>query len=289
MKRAVLGRTGIEVSRLGFGTGTAHPDGLSAQSLLRPEELAALLLHGVDRGVDFWDTALAYGTHRHVKEALRGVRRSQVVIATKLTTSEAAETRNALQRSLAEIGTGYVDVCLVHGVRTAAELKRREGALEAMCEARERGDVRAVGISSHGLGALRSAAERAEIDVVWGRINAAGLCMDSCRPGLYDRMASVPWLKRAVRKAVPRRIRSAARPAPEQEKVGEDGRAEVEQALRALHRQGRGVVGMKVLAEGALRGDPEKAIGYVATRSFVDAFVIGMTSRAEIDRNCLLV
>lgn len=288
MKRTLLGRTGIEVSRLGFGTGTAHPGGRTAQSLMSPGDLAGLLRHGLELGINFWDTALAYGTHRHVREALRDIRRDEVVIATKLITSERKETEEALRRSLQELGSDYVDICLVHGVRTAGELKRREGALESLAEAKWKGKVRAVGLSSHGLGALRAAASLGGIDVVWGRVNIAGLCMDSCEPRLYDRMASVPWLNKAVKKAVPARIRAAIRPGPEEEAVGESGREDVESALGELHRRSVGVVGMKVLAEGALRERVDEAVGYVRSLPFVHAFIIGMTTREEVERNSRL-
>lgn len=83
MEKVKLGRTSIKVSKLGFGTGTAHPSGCCSQALMDKKEMAALLLYAFEHGVNFWDTAFQYGTHRHIREALRHVRRQDVVIATK--------------------------------------------------------------------------------------------------------------------------------------------------------------------------------------------------------------
>ncbi len=46
---------------------------------------------------------------------------------------------------------------------------------------------------------------------------------------------------------------------------------------------------MKVLAEGVLRDDAEKAVKYVNTFPFVDSFIIGMLNKKEIDENCKIV
>jgi aryl-alcohol dehydrogenase-like predicted oxidoreductase len=289
MERVRLGRRGIVVSRLGFGTGTAHPGGRISQALMEPAELAELLVYALERGVNFWDTALQYGTHRHVREALKRVRRSEVVITTKLITARRGETAAALHKALRELGTDYVDFCLVHGVRTKRELENRRGALEALQRLREEGKTRAVGLSSHGLSALKAAADEPELDAVWARINAAGLCMDACRLGLYDQVASVAWLKKVVKRVVPKRVRGAIRPGPDRDRLDGAARAAVEETLRSIHGGGKGVVGMKVLGEGALAGEARRSLEYVRNLPFVDALVVGMQTRQEVDDNCRTV
>ncbi len=175
MKKTVLGRTGIKVSKLGIGTGTSHSSGRCSQDLMEKGRLAELLVYAFERGINFWDTAVQYDTHQHIAEALKHVKRADIVITTKLTTSGKNDTIREFNRSLRELNTDYVDVCLVHGVRTERELKSRIGAIETMLEFKREGKVRAVGLSSHGLSALAAVIEIQEIDVVWARINYAGL------------------------------------------------------------------------------------------------------------------
>lgn len=78
-----FGKTGLKVSCLSVGTGTHGWGGRSEQSALGVDKLANLLRLAYEHGVNFWDTADAYGTHRHIAQALRGLPRDEVVIATK--------------------------------------------------------------------------------------------------------------------------------------------------------------------------------------------------------------
>jgi aryl-alcohol dehydrogenase-like predicted oxidoreductase len=289
MKRVKLGRTGITVSHLGIGSGTAHPSGHCAQALMSRREFADLLLFAYERGINFWDTAIKYGTHPHVKEALKGVKRSDIVITTKLITFGKRDTTKDFHTSLRELGVDYLDVCLMHGVRTEGELKRRTGALDTLLEFKRQGKVRAVGLSSHGLSALKAVIKNEELDVVWARINFAGLCVDSCRLGLYEQLASVAWVKKTAETFVPKRVLSAVRSEIESWPVSMDKLNEVQETLGQIHAQSKGVVGMKVIAEGKLREDPQKAVKYVASLPFVDSFIIGMMNRDEIDENCRVV
>jgi len=286
MDKVKLGRTDIQVSKLGFGTGTAHPSGCCSQALMDKKEMAALLLYAFERGVNFWDTAFQYGTHGHIREALRHVRRQDVVIATKLVSSHAEETNKMFSSSLKELGVDYVDVCLMHGIRTKRELFHKRGALDALLKYKKEGKVRAVGLSSHGLDALKAAAEVPEIDVVWARINFAGLCMDAARLGLYDQLASVSWLKKLANELLPKNLTAVLRPKIDAGSLSEKNRKEVEETLKVIHSQTKGVVGMKVLAEGHLGEKAYESIRYVKSLPYIDSFLIGMHSRNEITENC---
>lgn len=289
MERIKLGRTGIEVSKLGIGTGTAHPSGDCAQALMDKKELARLLIFAFERGINFWDTAFQYGTYSHIKEALKHVKRSDVVISTKLITSNKKDTVRDFASSLNELNVDYLDVCLLHGVRTEQELKRSFNALNTLLEFKREGKVRAVGVSSHGLSALKAVLKIPEIDLVWTRINFAGLCMDTCRLGLYDQLASIAWLKKSAKLFLPKRVISAVRPEPESQLISKDDLKGVEDTLKIIHSQSKGVVGMKVLAEGQLRDDVQKAVRYVSALPFVDSFIIGMLNKDEIEENCRIV
>jgi aryl-alcohol dehydrogenase-like predicted oxidoreductase len=178
MEYVEFGRTGLRVSRLAFGTGTAGWGGRSEQTDLGIEGLANLLREAYDRGINFWDAADAYGSHPHVARALQGMPRHEVVIATKTTSRDAAHVTQDVERFLSELGTDVLDVVLLHFMTQADWPQRYAGAMEALTQAKEQGKVRAVGVSCHGLGPLRAAAEAAWPDVVLARINPAGVNMD---------------------------------------------------------------------------------------------------------------
>ena len=288
MKKVELGKTGIEVSRLGIGTGTGLPSGHCAQALMETKELSRLLLYSLDCGINHWDTAFQYNTYPHIKKALQQIRRSDVVLTTKFSAAHEKETIRDFNITLKDLNVEYVDVCLLHGVRTNTELKMRSGALDAMVKLKKEGKVRAIGLSSHGLSVLKSVLEMPELDLVWARINYAGLNMDSECLGMYDQMASVYWLKKCY-KLLPERVKLLILPKASHEPIAEDERKEVEATLQKIHSQSKGIVGMKVLAEGMLRDDAEKAIKYVNSLSFVDSFIIGMLNKEEIDENCRIV
>ncbi len=288
MKKVELGKTGVEVSRLGIGTGTGLPSGHCAQALMGTNEFASLLLYSLDRGINHWDTAFQYNTYTHISEALKQVRRTDVVLTTKFSAAYEQEVIRDFHTTMKDLDTDYIDVCLLHGVRTDAELQTRSGALDAMVRLKQEGKVRAIGLSSHGQGALKSVLEIPELDLVWARINYAGLNMDSECLGMYDQMASVYWLKKCF-KLLPERVKSLIRPKTRMQPIPEDARNEVEETLQKIHSQSKGIVGMTVLAEGMLRDDAEKAVKYVNSLPFVDSFIIGMLSKEEIDENCRIV
>lgn len=289
MERVKLGKTSIIVSKLGIGTGTEHPSGHCAQALMCKDELSNLLLFALERGINFWDTALQYETQPHIREALKQVQRDKVVISTKLVSSGLQETRDKLDKALFELGVDYVDICLVHGVRTNQELERRRGALEALLQGKEAGKIRAVGISSHGQSALQAVDKIPEVDLVLARINFAGLNMDTPSHSLYDQLASVNRLKRLVQALLPKKLISEIRRRSSGVATSETNRQVVEEILRSIHAQGKGIVGMKLIAAGRLRHQAPEAVRYVRDLPFVDAFVIGMLNKEEIIENCRLV
>jgi len=288
MERVTFGKTGIEVSRLGIGTGTTHPSGYFAQASMGIKELANILLFAFDKGINFWDTAFQYKTYPHFREALKHVKRSEIVVTTKLTTSNEKATIRDFMSSLKELNVDYFDICLLHGVRTKAEFKRRSGAFYALVRLKNEGKIRAIGLSSHGLSALQSVLEIPEIDVVWARINHAGLCMDTRSLGLYDELSTIPWLKK-IAKLLPERIKAAIRPKPGSQRLSSSDFKEVEDTIKKIHGQSKGVVGMKVLAEGHLGNDAKRAVEYVRGLTFVDAFIIGMMNKKEIEENCRIL
>jgi len=179
MDYVTLGNTGLTVSRLAFGTGTSGFGGRSEQSALGVDGLARLLQESYERGITFWDAADGYGTHPHLARALQAVPRERVVIATKTMSRSKKDASKDIERFRREIGTDVLDIVLMHFVTTPDWERSCAGAMEALSRAKEQGSVRAVGISSHNLGALQRAATSDWVDIVLARINYAGTNMDA--------------------------------------------------------------------------------------------------------------
>jgi predicted aldo/keto reductase-like oxidoreductase len=114
-----------------------------------------------------------------VKEALKRVPREKVTILTKTKAKTAEEMRADLDRFRQEIGTDYLDIVLLHALRTGDWPEERKGAMDYLSEAREKGLVRTHGCSCHSLEALQTAAKTPWVHVDLARINPAGILMDA--------------------------------------------------------------------------------------------------------------
>ncbi len=175
-----LGKTGIRVSRLAQGTGTVGFGGSSNQTRkLGISGLADLLRAGVDQGLTFWDCADGYGSHPHVREALRSVKREKVVIMTKSGATSEAEMRADIDRFRRELNTDYIDILLLHAMMDPQWPVKKAGAMTAVSAAKSKKIVRAHGVSCHSLEALKAAAASDWVEVDLARLNPAGLHMDS--------------------------------------------------------------------------------------------------------------
>jgi len=174
-----LGSTGIKTSRLAMGTGTVGSGHHSHQTALGVKGLSDLLLNGYDHGLRFFDSADSYGSHPHVAEALKHVPRDKVTVLTKSWARDAAGIRADLDRFRRELGTDYLDVCLMHCVTEADWTDRYHGAMDALSEAKEKGIIRAHGCSCHSIEALRAAAKSPWVEIDLARINPIGAEMDA--------------------------------------------------------------------------------------------------------------
>lgn len=174
-----LGSTGIQTSRLAMGTGTNGWFHHSHQTSLGLKGLSELLLHGYDQGLRFIDAADQYGSHPHVAEALKHVPRDKVIVLTKTRARDAEGARKHLDRFRRELGTDYIDICLMHCVTEGDWSERFKGVMDVLSEAKEKGTIRAHGISCHSIEALRAAAKSPWVEVDLARINPAGIRMDA--------------------------------------------------------------------------------------------------------------
>ncbi len=173
MERVELGRSGLKVSRLAFGTGY----------LGGPVRAGArLLVEAYKLGVNFWDTSDDYGSHPQVRRALREIGRDDVVVATKTYTATALGVRRSITRSLRELGVDVVDLFLLHAVDSVTEMETKQPALEVLVKAREAGLVRAVGVSSHSRAVLRRLLTLPDVDVALVVLNRTGAWMKDARP-----------------------------------------------------------------------------------------------------------
>src|SRR5216683_2277774 len=175
----VIGKTGIKTSRLAMGTGTVGVGHHSNQTALGVKGLSELLLNGHDHGLRFFDAADSYGSHAHVAEALKHVQRDKVTVLTKTWARDAAGVRADLDRFRRELGTDYLDVCLMHCVTEADWTSRFRGAMEALSEAKQKRIIRAHGCSCHSIEALRAAAKSPWVEIDLARINPIGSHMDA--------------------------------------------------------------------------------------------------------------
>ena len=151
MQYVTLGKTGITVNKNGFGA-------LPIQRISF-DEAAAVLRRAYDGGVRYFDTARFY-TDSEAKSAYAlGDVRSDIYIATKSMATAAADFKEQLETSLKELGTDYVDVMQFHNLPFCPVPGHESGLYEAMLEAKEKGKVCHIGITTHKIDLAREAIE----------------------------------------------------------------------------------------------------------------------------------
>jgi aryl-alcohol dehydrogenase-like predicted oxidoreductase len=177
--QVMLGRTGIRLSRLAMGSGTNGVRHTSVQGRLGIHQFAEMLVRGYDQGVTFFETADQYGTHNHIREAMRQVGKSNVVLLTKTRATTAAQAQADLDRFRRELGREQLDIVLLHALKSPTWTKDLEGVMEVLARAKEQGIIRAHGCSCHSLEALKLAAKTPWVDVDQARINPVQAQMDA--------------------------------------------------------------------------------------------------------------
>ena len=169
MQMKVLGRSGLQVSKLCFGTLTMSP----LQRDMPPEEGAELLIHAYERGVRFLDTADLYGTYPHIRLALKEA--PDYVVSTKAYCYDRETAQAALERAFRGIGRDYVDLFMLHEQESLYTLRGHEEALVFLDEQRAKGYIGAVGVSTHYSGCVQAALKFPMIDVIHPLINVGGI------------------------------------------------------------------------------------------------------------------
>lgn len=170
MEYRQLGATGLKVSRLCFGSLTLSP----LQAALPAPEAARVMRHAFDRGVNFIDTAELYRNYDQIRAAVHGFG-DGVLIATKTYAHRRDQMEKSLIQALRSLKRDHVDVFLLHEQESALTLRGHRAALEYLLEARRKGLVRAVGISTHHVAGVEAAAADPDIQVVHPIINRQGI------------------------------------------------------------------------------------------------------------------
>lgn len=166
MERVMLGQTGIEVTRLCFGTLTMSP----LQAGIPVEEGVPVIREALERGVRFIDTAQAYGSYPYIAPALKGYG-DEVVIASKSGKATYEEMRDAVEECRQALDRDVIPVFLLHNVNSVEDLQHRQPALDYLIEAKSKGLIKAVGLSTHTGRMVEVALDRPELEVVMPIIN----------------------------------------------------------------------------------------------------------------------
>ena len=149
MERTIFGKTGLTVSRTGFG-------GIPIQRVSF-DESTALLRHAYEHGVTLYDTANSYTTsEERIGIALHHVR-DKIVICTKSKAISPDEVMKNIENSLRMLQTDHVDVFQAHNPPFIPRPGGEDGVYECMLKAKEQGKIRHIGITSHSLDRARDA------------------------------------------------------------------------------------------------------------------------------------
>jgi aryl-alcohol dehydrogenase-like predicted oxidoreductase len=204
------GNTKLLVSRLCYGTvpfTVKMPDDNRSQGNVSPEEGGKVLRDALQLGVNFWDTSDDYGTHPHIRAGLSLVEREDVVVADKTYAKSYEGGKEAIDLALEDLGTDYIDLMFLHYVPPSttidyedpddpfelADLNDRAGALEAFLEAKEKGKIKAIGLSAHSTRVLEQVFNVPEIDVVCTTFNKDATFIDDGT--LEDHVGAIKTLK----------------------------------------------------------------------------------------------
>jgi len=175
-----LGKTGIEVSLLGMGTGCKAWDHNSELIRKGHDSFINVLRRAYEKGIRYFDMADIYGAHPYMKEALKSfIDRDKVTLLTKTSSREPRVVREDIERFRKELDTDRLDVVLMHCVSDPDWPKKLKGCMDVLADFKAKGVLRAHGISSHNLKAAACAAETKWVDVLLERINPFGLKMDA--------------------------------------------------------------------------------------------------------------
>lgn len=243
-----LGRSGMKVTRLAFGTGTNNGH---VQAALGQQQFTRLVHYAYDRGIRFFETAEAYMTPGMLGEALKGIPRENYQLMTKVTTDEGVEPRERFDAMRRTSQTEYFDIMLLHYQHTPDWVAETARWQDGILDAQTKNVIRVRGASVHGLPALRQVPGNKWLEVAMIRMNHKGTRMDGAVPD-DGKPGNVP---------------------------------EVVDHVKQVRAQGMGVISMKLCGDGAFtrHEDRQAAMRFAFQNAGVDCVTVGFKSTAEID------
>ena len=155
--RVRIGKTSIKASMVGMGTGSIGSNHSSNQTRLGQEAFTRLARHAFDSGINFFDCADQYGSNPFIREALKGIPRDKYVIQTKTNNRDPEGAKADIDRFLKELGVDYIDSLILHCATEGDWTTRYRGVMDVMEEARQKGKIRAHGVTCHSFAALEAA------------------------------------------------------------------------------------------------------------------------------------
>ena len=240
MKKKRLGNTDLEVSIAGFGVLPMGP----SQLALPVEEGAEIIRHALRNGINFLDTAQYYRTYPYISKALENREFEDVIICSKSLCQDYEGMMDAILEARESLNRDVIDIFLMHEVRSG-QLEERMGAWQALKDAKEKGLVRTIGLSTHHIDITKAAASMEDLDVIFPLINYAGL---------------------GIRKG---------------DEFGT--KEEMLQNMTDCHIAGKGIFSMKAFGGGSLTGHYQEALDYVFSKDCIDSVMIGFGKISEVD------
>ncbi len=179
-----LGNSGLKVPRVALGTGSIGGNQQSNQTRLGKENFVKMARHAWDRGIRFFDMADSYGSHTYVREVLKEIPREKTTLLSKMWTTDtkwqkSGDVMKTLDRFRQETSSDYFDILLMHCMVRPNWKEEKKIFIDGFLEAKEKGIVKAVGVSCHNWQAMEEAADDPWVDVILARINPFGVHMDN--------------------------------------------------------------------------------------------------------------
>jgi 1-deoxyxylulose-5-phosphate synthase len=244
-----LGKSGIRVTRLAFGTGTFSG---KTQRELGLDKFTKLVRHAYDRGIRFFETSETYAEmHRMLGVALKGIPRDTYGLMSKVTTRGGVNPLEKIDELRKLANTDYFDVMLMHYQHMATWPTDTARWQDGILEAQSRKVVVGRGASVHGLPALRRFPGNKWLEIAMIRVNHRGSRMD----------------------------------AEDFNTPGPGNVTEVLTHVKQVRKEGMGVISMKLVGEGTFtaREDRQAALRFAFNDAGVDCVTLGYKNVAEID------
>jgi aryl-alcohol dehydrogenase-like predicted oxidoreductase len=244
-----LGKSGVKVTRLAFGTGTMSG---RTQRELGQDQFTRLVRHAYDHGIRFFETAESYGEmHKMLGVALKGIPRDSYALMSKVTTREGVDPQDKIDELRKLANTEYFDVMLLHYQHVATWPTDTARWQDGLLEAKSKKAIVGHGASVHGLPALRQFPGNKWLEIAMIRMNHKGTKMDA-------------------------------------EQFNTNGPGDVSEVVthvKEVHKDGMGIISMKLVGEGAFtsREDRQAAMRFAFRNAGVDCVTVGYKSPAEVD------